>query len=61
MIVFLTRRAKRNYDAIKEYIAREWGERTADEFGKKTDELFRLLKGYPRMGQIEKDDIRGFY
>jgi plasmid stabilization system protein ParE len=60
MKIFLTRRAERNYDSIKEYINKEWGDKTMGEFIQKTDELFSLLKAYPSMGQIEKDDIRGF-
>lgn len=36
------------------------GDKIAEEFIQKTDELFNLLKAYPAMGQIEKDDIRGF-
>ncbi|MEX2231176.1 MAG: type II toxin-antitoxin system RelE/ParE family toxin [Cyclobacteriaceae bacterium] len=60
MTVVLTRRAEKNYDAIKEYIRKEWGEKTAEEFTLKTDEFFNLLKAYPAMGQIEKDEIRGF-
>ena len=60
MQIFLTRRAERNYDSIKGYIKQEWGDTTAGEFVQKTDELFSLLKIYPSMGQIEKDDIRGF-
>jgi plasmid stabilization system protein ParE len=60
MKIFLTRRAERNYDDIKGYIKQEWGDKTAGEFIQKTDELFSLLKIYPSMGQIEKDDIRGF-
>ena len=60
MKIFLTRRAERNYDSIKGYIKQEWGDKTAGEFAQKTDELFSLLKMYPLMGQVEKDDIRGF-
>jgi len=60
MTVFLTRRAEKNYDAIKERIRKRWGEKTAEEFTLKTDEFFNLLKAYPAMGQIEKDEIRGF-
>lgn len=60
MKIFLTRRAERNYDSIKDYIKKEWGDKTAGEFVQKTDELFNLLKVYPSMGQIEKDDLRGF-
>ena len=36
------------------------GERTAKQFVIKTDEIFKLLKDYPTMGQIENGDIRGF-
>jgi plasmid stabilization system protein ParE len=60
MKIFLTRRAERNYDSIKDYIKQEWRDKTAGEFVQKTDELFNLLKIYPSMGQLEKDDIRGF-
>ena len=60
MKISLTRRAERNYDSIKDHIKQEWGDKTAQEFVQKTDELFNLLKSYPAMGQIEKDDIRGF-
>ena len=60
MEVLLTHRAERNYDSIKDYIRKEWGEKTRQEFIQKTDELFSLLKIYPGIGQIEKDEIRGF-
>lgn len=59
MDIFLTLRAEKNYDAIRRYIRKEWGEKTVEEFVRKTDELFHLLKAYPGIGQIEKDDIRG--
>lgn len=60
MKVLLTHRAEKNYDSIKGFIREEWGEKTKQEFVQKTDELFNLLKIYPGIGQIEKDDIRGF-
>jgi len=60
MRIFFTRRAERNYDAIKNYIREEFGETTVKEFIQKTDYFFNLLQHYPMMGQIEKDDIRGF-
>ena len=60
MKVYLTRRAELNYNLIKDYIALEWGEKTAEEFSQKTDKLFQLLEDYPEMGPIEKDNIRGF-
>jgi plasmid stabilization system protein ParE len=60
MQVFVTPRAERNFTSIVGYIAQLWGERTAKEFIQKTDEIFKLLKNYPLMGQVEKNDIRGF-
>ncbi len=60
MQVFVTSRAERNFDSIIDYIKQKWGERTAKQFVQKTDEIFKLLKNYPFMGQVEKDDIRGF-
>ncbi|WP_333820268.1 type II toxin-antitoxin system RelE/ParE family toxin [Ohtaekwangia sp.] len=60
MELFLTRRAEKNYASIKNYIKDEWGEKTASEFILKTEEFFELLRKYPAIGQIEKNDIRGF-
>ena len=60
MKILLTRRAERNFDIIRDYIRQEWGDKTMKEFVQKTDTLFTLLKKYPEMGQVEKDDIRGF-
>ena len=60
MTVFLTRRAERNYNSIKEYIAKEFGDKTAEIFTKKADETFKLLEDFPQMGPVEKKDIRGF-
>lgn len=60
MKVHLTRRAELNFNSIKDYITREWGQKTASEFLQKTDRFFQLLKEYPEMGPIEKEDIRGF-
>jgi plasmid stabilization system protein ParE len=60
MQVFVTRRAQQNFDSIIDYIKQKWGEKTAVEFVQKTDEFFKLLKNYPLMGQVEKNDIRGF-
>ncbi len=59
MKVFLTRRAERDYKAIKEHIREKWGERTAESFELKVDDLFRLLKVFPEMGPIETQNIRG--
>ena len=59
MHVFVTPRAERNFELIVEYINDKWGESTARQFVQKTDEIFKLLKNYPSIGQIEKGDIRG--
>ena len=60
MTVFLTRRAERNYNSIKEYIVKEFGDKTAETFAKKADEIFKLLEDFPQMGPVENNDIRGF-
>ena len=60
MTVFLTRRAERNYNSIKEYIVKEFGNQTAETFVKKADETFKLLEDFPQMGPVENNDIRGF-
>jgi plasmid stabilization system protein ParE len=60
MQVFVTPRAEKNFDSIVEYITEKWGEKTARQFIEKVNELFRLLKNYPSIGQIESGDIRGF-
>jgi plasmid stabilization system protein ParE len=58
--VFVTSRAEKNFDSIVDYIKQKWGEKTAKEFIQKVDEIFKLLKNYPLMGQVENNDIRGF-
>lgn len=60
MKVFLTLRAARNYNSIKEYITREFGEGTAETFTKKADEAFQLMETFPELGPLEAKDIRGF-
>ena len=60
MQVFVTPRAERNFDSIVDYINDKWGESAAKQFIQKTDEIFKLLKNYPAIGQIEESDIRGF-
>ena len=60
MQVFVTPRAEKNFESILGYIKHKWGERTAKEFVLKADEIFKLLKNFPLIGQVEKDDIRGF-
>ncbi len=60
MQVFVTQRAEKHFDSIVNYIKHKWGEGTAKQFILKTDEIFKLLKSYPTMGQIENGEIRGF-
>jgi len=60
MNVFLTRQAEQNYDSIREYMRKEWGQSVAESFEEKVDYLFKLLTVFPQMGQVEKNDIRGF-
>ena len=60
MKVFLTRRAERNYISIKEYITKEFGDKTAATFVQKADETFKLLESFPKMGPVEHNEIRGF-
>lgn len=60
MQVLVTPRAEKNFDIILDYIKDKWGEKTAKQFIRKTDELFQLLQNYPTIGQVENGDIRGF-
>jgi len=60
MQVYITPRAERNFDSIVNYIEQKWGVNTTKEFIQKVDEIFKLLKNFPLMGQIENNDIRGF-
>ena len=60
MQVFVTPRARKNFDSILGYIKQKWGEKTATEFVQKLDEIFKLLKEYPLMGQVEKRGHQGF-
>jgi plasmid stabilization system protein ParE len=60
MKVVLTRRAERNYRSIRNNILEKWGSKVAESFDEKTDELFELLVQFPKMGPVEKSDIRGF-
>ncbi|MBS1544268.1 MAG: type II toxin-antitoxin system RelE/ParE family toxin [Bacteroidetes bacterium] len=60
MKVFISRRALRNYNSIKEYITEQFGAKTSEAFTRKTDETFQLLEDFPEMGSIENNDIRGF-
>ncbi len=60
MQVLVAPRAEKNFSSIVRFIKNKWGEKTAKQFVLKTDEIFKLLKNYPTMGQIENGEIRGF-
>lgn len=60
MQVFVTPRAAKDFDSIVDYIEQKWGTRTAKELVLKVDQIHRLLKDYPLLGQVENNDIRGF-
>ena len=60
MKLFVTQRAEKNFDLIIAYIQQKWGEKTTKEFILKVDQIFKLLKLHPLMGNIEIKDIRGF-
>ena len=58
--IFLTPRAKRNFENIVDFIKKEWGDGVAQTFIIKVDTIFNLLKNFPQMGQVEEKEIRGF-
>ena len=60
MQIFVTLRAEKSFDSIVDYIKLKWGEKTTKEFIRKVDEIFKLLKDFPLMEQVESNDIRGF-
>mgnify|MGYP001052706347 CR=1 FL=1 len=60
MEVFVTSKAEESFDSIVNFIRNKWGENTAKQFIQKTDDIFSLLRKYPFVGQLEKDNIRGF-
>lgn len=62
MRIFLTRRAKKAYTSIKDYIAKEWSETVAAAFEQKAIDFLDLLEDFPEIGTIEVNDtqIRGF-
>lgn len=62
MKIALTKRAERNFNSIKKYIAKEWGEKVAEAFEQKTVDFFDLLIDFPEIGTVEvhEKQIRGF-
>ncbi len=61
MRIFLTKRAVRDYNSIKQYLKKEWGENVAEAFEHKTTDFLNLLKDFPKMGSLEVQEkqIRG--
>jgi len=62
MKISFTKRAKKNYNSIKLYLSKEWGENIAEAFEQKTLDFLDLLREFPEMGSIElpEKQIRGF-
>jgi plasmid stabilization system protein ParE len=62
MPIFLTTKALKNFDAIKEYIINEWGEKVGGDFEKKVLNFLALLAKFPELGSMEvfSKNIRGF-
>lgn len=62
MKIFLTKRAEKNYNSIKEFITGEWGENVTKAFVQKTKNFFDLLELFPELGSMElpEKEIRGF-
>ncbi|MGJ3235986.1 type II toxin-antitoxin system RelE/ParE family toxin [Marivirga sp.] len=59
MEIYVTPRAEKDFDSIVEYLKLEWGENTVKEFIHKVDEILKLVKSFPSIGQAEINDIRG--
>ncbi|MCB0496694.1 MAG: type II toxin-antitoxin system RelE/ParE family toxin [Cyclobacteriaceae bacterium] len=60
MEVFVTPTAEKHFETIVNHLQEKWGSKTLKQFIDKTDKLFNLLQNYPLIGQVEKDNIRGF-
>lgn len=62
MRISFTKRAQNNYNSIKIYLSKEWGEKPAKAFEQKTIDFIDLLKEFTEMGSVEfpEKQIRGF-
>ena len=58
----ITKRAKENFHAIRNYIEENWNIKTADEFQTKIERFLDLLQDFPEIGTLEVKEkgIRGF-
>ena len=52
MEVYVTPRAERKFDSIINHIKGKWGEKTSKEFIQNVDEIFKIIKNYPMIGQV---------
>ena len=62
MKIFLTKRADKNYQSIKEHISNKWGEKVAQAFEQKVIDFLGLLKNFPELGsdEVPEKHILGF-
>lgn len=62
MRIFLTKRAEKSFNSIKEYIIKGWGEPVAESFEQKTIDFLDLLKDFPEIGivEVKEKQIRAF-
>jgi plasmid stabilization system protein ParE len=60
--IFITKRAKANFDYILDYLKENWNEKVSKAFIQKTVDTFDLLEAFPELGQIDvaEKQIRGF-
>lgn len=50
MKIFITKKAKKGFDKIRDYIVEDFGELTAREFDKKVNDFIDLLEVFPELG-----------
>jgi plasmid stabilization system protein ParE len=62
LAIFWSKKADKRFEAVIEYIEKEWGTRTASLFVKKVYDFLDILSEYPEIGSLENRDlnIRGF-
>jgi len=62
MQVFVSKRAEQNYQSIKKYIIKDFGENVAAIFELRTIDFLDLLSNFPLIGSLEIPDknIRAF-
>jgi plasmid stabilization system protein ParE len=60
--VVWNRKAVRQFEKIQEYLSKEFGDKTTEEFTKRVFNFLDLLSDYPDLGTVENKErnIRGF-